>query len=105
MLTWSPTSPERMNWDDAQQWCAAQGDGWRCPIIQELISIVDYATTEKPCVITSLRATTVAASYWSSTLGALDPSLAWDVDFVVGYVLNDSKFTFNYVRAVRGTLC
>jgi len=90
-----------MTWQQAIDWCAGLGDGWRLPTVQELVGIVDY-TRSDPAVIKPLADSTASGYYWSSTPDAGTPYTAWFVDFYFGYVYNGGKTSHYYVRAVRG---
>jgi len=90
-----------MAWQQAIDWCASLGDGWRLPTVRELSSIVDYARRD-PAAVEPLKASTASYFYWSSTTNAYFPYNAWVVNFFSGSVYDFSKTNDNYVRAVRG---
>ena len=90
-------SKERLNFDEAQQFC--QSAGGRCPTIDELTGI--YLNKDK------INASLTAAGlpelkdswYWSST--EYDYSSAWRLRMSDGYRYNYGKFNYNnYVRPV-----
>lgn len=63
-------------------------NGWRIPNIKELQSLVDYSIPI-PFPGPTINATfgpTVESSYWSSTSYAFNPSDAWNVSFLDGFV-------------------
>lgn len=35
-LEWGKLADEEMEWEEANEWCESQGDGWRLPDIDEL---------------------------------------------------------------------
>ena len=59
---------------------------WRLPNRNELQSIVDYSRYN-PAIDTTYFPGTVASYYWSSTTYAYSTSIAWNVYFGYGYVL------------------
>ena len=68
--------------------------------MKELLSIVDYSTSEP--TISSVFQNTIFNNYdWSSTMFASGTNLAWGVDFYDGYTVNGYKSSNNYVRCVR----
>jgi len=100
--------------------CFAGYCDWRVPNRKELTSILDLevfspavdpifhqsATCEGCTDVTLASCSCIAgpAVYWSSTSYALNPSEAWSVGFVGGFVFNYSKSSDLRVRAVRGGL-
>jgi hypothetical protein len=78
---------------------------WRLPTVKELMSIVS-SDTVFPSINTTFFPNTGSHHYWSSTIYADDPSVAWVVDFGGGSVdgISESSGTL-YVRAVRGGQC
>ena len=97
-------------WHEALTYCEnlefAGHTDWRLPNVRELQSIVDYGRT-RPAIDPVFGAE--SAGYWSSTAsyvyinGANEEwYMAWYVNFVGGYVLNDDPGGFHsLVRAVR----
>ena len=73
---------------------------WRLPNVRELQSIVDYGRFDP--TIDPAFGPTDAFFTWSSTSRAGAPSLAWEVNFLVGFVVESNKGQFFSVRAVRG---
>jgi len=94
----------KRNWSDAIDYCEELSlDGkrdWRLPNQNELLSIVDYSSSEFP--INSVFLYTNAEPYWSSTSFIGDLTQAWYVDFSFGEALNEHKDTELFVRCVRG---
>jgi hypothetical protein len=90
-------------------------DDWRLPNYKELVTIVDFETSNPSvapafndncvdgCTVTACSCTAPSA-YWSSTSSALDPEDAWYVSFSFGFgAANYKVYKFvNHVRAVRG---
>ena len=90
-------SKERLNFDEAQQFC--QSAGGRCPTIDELNGI--FLNKEK--INAALKAANLPALkeswYWSST--EYDGNLAWLLRMSDGSRYNGSKgYDYNYVRPV-----
>lgn len=89
-------SKERLNFDEAQQFCLAEGG--RCPTIDELTGI--FLNKEK--INAALKAANLPALkeswYWSST--EYDSNLAWILRMSDGYRGNGSKDYYCYVRPV-----
>ncbi|MGB7292738.1 MAG: DUF1566 domain-containing protein [Thermodesulfobacteriota bacterium] len=72
---------------------------WCVPNVKRLQSIVDYAMAN-PSIDPTFGATQ-SSGYWSSTTVANGTNLAWLVSFSSGDVLNFSKSTNLFARAVR----
>jgi hypothetical protein len=79
-----------LTWTDAASACAALGDGWRLPTIDELI-ILETNKDKIGGFVNSL--------YWSSTEVA--PANAYIQSFVEVKTANDDKNYLFHVRAVR----
>lgn len=76
---------------------------WRLPNIFELMSILDYSTSN-PTINTTLFPNTFGGSYWSSTPSAADIGVSWYVVFASG---SSDRRPINgtiYIRCVRGGL-
>ncbi|MBH2006913.1 MAG: DUF1566 domain-containing protein [Myxococcaceae bacterium] len=88
----------------AQAYCASQATGgfnhWRLPTRIELQTLVDY-TTSSPSIDTTTFPGTQSSSYWTSTVYAPSPSVAWRVYFDAGHVGTGSISGAGYVRCVR----
>lgn len=90
-------SEEKLNFDEAQQFC--QAEGGRCPTIDELTGI--YLNKEK--INAALKAANLPelkeSWYWSST--EYDVNYAWKLRMSDGLRTNDYKYSGNnYVRPV-----
>lgn len=90
-------SEERLNFDEAQQFCLAEGG--RCPTIDELTGIF----LDKDKINAALKAANLPelkeSWYWSST--EYDSYGAWRLRMSDGYRGNYGKYTNgNYVRPV-----
>ena len=134
-LTWSSKADKEMNWNDAVAYCKNLNEGgysdWRLPNIDELRTLIqNHPGTQSggSCPI-SEKAGKLASSDWTedckgkvrndrnfSKLGDTDwlwsssaPSnsiLAWGVNFYLGFVDTDAKYSTHYtysVRCVRGS--
>jgi formylglycine-generating enzyme required for sulfatase activity len=80
----------RMDWYDAKKACAALGNGWRLPTMQELYDL--YQNRDKIGGFAS-------GSHWSSSEDL--NNYAWGQVFYNGLQLDFNKANPNYVRAVR----
>jgi hypothetical protein len=99
--------------------CFAGHCDWRLPNVNELYSLIDYASGNSPkvqaafdtdctpgCKVTGCSCT-APAPYWSSTTYTDDPTLTWAVflyfdDYVVVQIEPKNDPDGYYVRAVRG---
>lgn len=105
-LEWhKATSPDRLNFKDAEAYCKALTTGghkdWRLPTIQELLSLVDY-TRFDPAIDIAQFPDTKSTYYWSSSPGASSPAdSAWLVGFDGGYAGYYYRGLTAFVRAVR----
>ena len=104
-LQWQDDStPASMLWTPAIDYCEALTLGgysdWRLPNIKELISLVDDSKISLS-IDTEVFANTVSDHYWSSTTNAGYVINAWDVYFDNGFLGNDDKSVYGYVRCVR----
>ena len=91
----SCNGPTTCVWQEAVDYCAALGGGYRLPEIKELISLVDYSQFN-PALPAGHPFTGVQSSlYWSAAAVASNPTLAWNVDFFNGFVLTTGKANFN----------
>lgn len=89
-------SEERLNFDEAQQFC--QAEGGRCPTIDELTGI--YLNKDKINAALSAANLPILKEYyyWSST--EYTSNYAWLLNVYNGYRSNYSKNENGYVRPV-----
>lgn len=89
-------SEERLNFDEAQQFC--QDTGGRCPTIDELTGI--YLNKDKINAALSAANLPILKEYyyWSST--EYSRGYAWDLWMDVGYRNGNAKLNNGYVRPV-----
>jgi hypothetical protein len=109
-LMWqAATAAGTYTWEEALDYCEnlslAEHTDWRLPNRNELQSLVDYSL-QQPAIDPVLAENTVFSAedtpYWTSTTGiAYDPLHAWIVDFLIGSVSHNEKFSDYYIRAVR----
>ena len=89
-------SEERLNFDEAQQFC--QDTGGRCPTIDELTGI--YLNKDKINAALSAANLPILKEYyyWSST--EYDSYDAWELGMSNGTRYNYYKYSYKYVRPV-----
>jgi hypothetical protein len=117
---YSQTTP---NFSGAATYCASLSlgpltSGWRVPSYKELLTLVDESPHYEPdpngmyvlkyidshafgLSIEGVTYTPVDASYWSSSLSPVDPSLGYVVDFKSGRTGFDRTGNGKYVRCVH----
>ena len=104
-LVWQQGETGSMTWGSALSYCEGLSLGgntdWRLPNIKELESITDDARYN-PAIDTSFFPGANTSSYWSSTTYAVSPGHAWYVNFNFGNVYYYYKYSYYYVRCVRG---
>jgi len=96
-LEWQREHSGPMMWDEAVKYAARRGDGWRLPMVEELIALIDFTHYEPA----SEFPTAPGGYYWSSSSCAGSASSAWYVSFYNGFVYHDDKTGTYYVRCVR----
>jgi hypothetical protein len=107
-LVWARAeSSEEMNHEAAAKFCAAVGDGFRMPTIQERLSLVDYDRHE-PAIDTAFFDSQKSGWSWTSTDAAWSKdaktgkaSAAWVVSLGDGYAYGGRRGDGAFVRAVR----
>jgi hypothetical protein len=105
-LVWQQTAPSATyTWANAKAYCqnvggSLGGTGWRLPTIKELQTIVDESRPN-PSIDPTAFPVAPAAFFWSSSPVPGSPSLAWDVDFVLGYAASVAMTNAFDVRCVR----
>jgi hypothetical protein len=89
-LRWQPSlAPGHPSWDDAKQYCASLGTGWRLPSLTELQTLVSDET-QNPALDPTAFPGATTASQWTSSLFAAKPELAWLVEFQFGNSRTDT---------------
>jgi len=102
-LEWSATLCDGKNVDyaTAEKACAALGEGWRLPTVEELFALADRTRSE-PAIDTEVFPDTESDWYWSSTITARSSVRAWCVSFSDGNAFNYRRDdNVCCVRAVR----
>jgi len=102
-LEWSPTlgDSKRMTYAEAEKACAALGEGWRLPTVQELLALVDYTRCD-PAIDIERFPDTKSGAYWTATPCSWAPRAAWIVNFNGGFSGSCPRGNVNaFVRAVR----
>jgi hypothetical protein len=100
-VEWGPSSTDRMNWKDANDYCKKQGG--RLPEVDELITLVDRSKYN-PAINVEIFPDTKSDFYWSATAYAVNPAYAWFVYFYDGVVGSDYKgYDGSCVRPVRSS--
>jgi formylglycine-generating enzyme required for sulfatase activity len=97
-------APPGLAWSDAQSYCASlglNGRSWRVPSIKELPMLVDESKSS-PAIDTNVFPSAGRDGYWSSSLKAGVPSMAWYTHFASGSTAhNDVTYGAFRVRCVR----
>ena len=96
-LEWEATPAGPMTWQQAMDYVAKLGDGWRLPTVIELVTLVDYDRCDPASAFPAMP----VVAFWSSSSDAGSASNAWYVNFYHGHVSNDGKTSTSYVRCVR----
>jgi len=94
-LIWSESSESAMSWDKANQYCNELNIEWKLPTIMELQGMFDY--DKGGLKINGF----VSKAYWSSTIRADNPHMAWFINFNSGYTNSFYKYSASYVRCVK----
>ena len=98
-LEWQTDVPDqRFTWQEAQEYAASLGDGWRLPTIKELLTLVDYDRQKPAC---SVFPDCPSEGFWSSSAFSGYSSYAWVVSFDFGNAGNGGVGYGNRVRCVR----
>lgn len=105
-LEWQRTPDDLfISWDNAWNHCANLSldghDDWRLPIINELLSIVDYGSTSALLIEQAAFNNTEPNFYWSASSDASDSADAWGIVFDSGGATPGVKRVDGYVRCVR----
>lgn len=104
-LTWQRAIPaDGATHAAAAQYCADSTvggwDDWRLPSLQEMETIVDEGRSN-PAADPVVFPQTPAAGFWTATLWAGTPVLAWHVDFDRGGAAYDTATMSYRIRCVR----
>jgi len=90
---------EAVKWSEIKNTFKTIHEDWRLPVIQELLTLVDYTKIDPASKLKDFS----SSYYWSSTTNADSTYSAWIVGFRSGYSGNGSKGSSYYVRCVRNT--
>ena len=105
-LMWQrKAASEQLGWNDAVSYCSrlqlAGFDDWRLPRRMELLTIVDYRRQE-PSIDPAFFPDTPNTWFWTSSLVAGEPHVAWYLAFMDGNT-HEGELDRTYgVRCVRG---
>ena len=98
-LEWQADVPDRsFTWQEAKDYAASLGDGWRLPTIQELLTLVDYEKAMPAC---SAFPDCPSEWFWSSSALSGNSAYAWNVYFGYGNTRTIGVGGYNRVRCVR----
>lgn len=98
-LEWQADVPEHeFTWQQAKDYAASLGDGWRLPTIQELLTLVDYTKRKPAC---SVFPDCPFEWFWSSSAYSGDTAYAWSVHFYGGDANYNVVGYYYRVRCVR----
>ena len=94
----------KFSYGAAKKEAAAQGDGkgWRIPVRDELVGLVDMKQKKKPRIDPQAFPQTPALPFWAERAGSTDDLNAWLVNFSSGKVrgnIGEAKFPLRLVRA------
>jgi len=96
-LEWQREHSGPMTWQQAMDYAASIGDGWRLPTAEELVALIDFTHYEPASEFPA----TPSSYFWSSSSYAGSASYAWIVHFYSGLVNYYGKPYTYYVRCVR----
>jgi len=85
-------SPERLDWQDAMNWCKSLGDGYELPSKEILIEC---------WVNKSIRREFRPSWYWSSSVYGKYKNCFWNQSFNYGGQYTNNQAITLYVRSVR----
>ena len=101
-LMWQKEYVTDKTWQQALKYCEdlsyAGYSDWRLPNKNELASLVNYEKSGSPY---SYFPDMPSNYFWSSSTRVRSTDSAWYVSFYYGYVSNDFKTFYKYVRCVR----
>ena len=100
LLIWKKSDDNiRRTWEEAIDYAASLGDGWRLPTVEELFCLADRARLN-PAINPIFQCRSY--HYWSSSVFSLYPEYAWYVDFGGGDSNWEHKSNHKYyVRCIR----
>lgn len=107
LLLWQQQDDGQVRpWQEAKGYCQALNlggfDDWWLPTVAELESIVDRGRVAPAVDSAAFPGTQAGGGYWSSTVHAEYPSVAWYLSFHLGSVFETYQSKSYYVRCVRG---
>jgi len=73
------------------------GDVWRLPTVQELLSIVDYTKHKPATKLPGIK----ASGYWSASPDIHYSDSAWSVHFNCGDSYGHYRNHYRYIRLIR----
>jgi len=94
----------RCEWQEAVNYCAALGGGYRLAEVKELISLVDYSETIPATALNTPNgpfSNVQSSTYWSASTVANNPARAWVVLFSLGNVFIGDKDFNRHAWCVR----
>jgi hypothetical protein len=98
-LEWQADVPEKnFTLEEAKEYAASLGAGWRLPTIKELLTLVDYEKLNPAC---SVFPDCPSEWYWSSSAYSGSTTYAWRVCFNDGTTYNYDVSYTSRVRCVR----
>jgi hypothetical protein len=102
-LAWEDTlNDDDRTWVEAKTYCAGVGVGWRLPLQEELIHLINRGS-KNPAIYYPPFQNTFSDYYWSSEKNALNPSKIWGVSFDDGdQWLVDATDDWAKIRCVKG---
>lgn len=104
-LMWMTSGGNKSTWSGALTYCndlsLAGYTDWRLPSMNEVSTIVNYATMS-PALYAPLAMSATVTYDWSSTTRNSGPVLAWSHGLNVGTILAQNKGTQLGIRCVRG---
>jgi len=102
-LEWQAEVPDReFTWEQAKEYAASLGDGWRLPTIKELLTLVDHEKHNPAC---SVFPDCPSDWFWSSSAFAGSTAYAWGVHFDLGGtygIVVSYPYRVRCVRDVKG---
>ncbi|NJO00410.1 MAG: DUF1566 domain-containing protein [Bacteroidia bacterium] len=97
-LEWGPTSSKRLNFEEAQKYCASLSA--RLPTVKELYGLVDIDKYD-PAIDKEIFKDTESEWYWTSSKYKPDSSYAWCVGFYNGRVFDCRNDSIGNILPVR----